>query len=65
MNLIRFVKIFNEKSLNVHQTNKDIQYLLKQIQNEHEKSIKLEKELEHEKTVLEERLQVKFKLFFF
>lgn len=52
--------MFNEKSSNVQQTTEDVQRLLKQIESEHEKATKLEKELEHEKTVLEERLQVSF-----
>lgn len=51
--------MFNEKSSNVQKTTEDVQRLLKQIESEHEKATKLEKELEHEKTVLEERLQVR------
>lgn len=40
-----------------------VQRLLEQIQYQHETASKLEKELHHEKTVLEERLKVilKFK----
>lgn len=49
---------FNEKSSNVFETSRDVERLLKQIGSEHEKAMKLEKELEQEKTVLEERLQV-------
>ena len=56
--LYRFVTIFNEKSLNVYENHQDVQRLLEQIRYQHETAIKLEKELQHEKTVLEERLKV-------
>jgi len=65
--LFRFVTIFNEKSANVYETHQDVQRLLEQIQYQHETASKLEKELQHEKTVLEERLKVfdfDFNLFF-
>jgi hypothetical protein len=52
------VLTFNEKSSNVFETSRDVERLLQQIGSEHEKAMKLEKELEQEKTVLEERLQV-------
>jgi hypothetical protein len=54
----RFVTIFNEKSANVYANHQDVQRLLEQIQYQHETASKLEKELQHEKTVLEERLKV-------
>jgi hypothetical protein len=50
--------MFNEKSADVSRTSDDVQRLLRQIENERDKAAKLEKELEHEKTVLDERLQV-------
>ncbi len=50
--------IFNEKSTNVYDNHHDVQRLLEQIQYQHETALKLEKELQHEKTVLEERLKV-------
>ena len=50
--------IFNEKSANVYENHQDVQRLLGQIQYQHETASKLEKELQHEKTVLEERLKV-------
>ncbi|CAF4591105.1 unnamed protein product, partial [Rotaria sp. Silwood2] len=53
----KFVTIFNEKSLNVYENHCDVQRLLEQIQYQHETASKLEKELQHEKTVLEERLK--------
>jgi hypothetical protein len=56
--LFRFVTIFNEKSANVYETHQDVQRLLEQIQYQHETASKLEKELQHEKIVLEERLKV-------
>ena len=59
----RFVKFINKKSLNFYEMKKDIKLLLKQIHNEHRKAMKLENELEHEKTVLEERLQVNLDWF--
>ncbi len=54
----RFVKIFNEKSANVYENHQDVQRLLEQIQYQHETASKLEKELQHEQIVLEERLKV-------
>ncbi len=54
----RFVKIFNEKSANVYENHQDVQRLLEQIQYQHETALKLEKELQHEQIVLEERLKV-------
>ena len=54
----KFVKIINEKSANVSDNHHDVQRLLAQIQYQHETSKKLEKELQHEKIVLEERLKV-------
>ncbi|CAF4014418.1 unnamed protein product, partial [Rotaria sordida] len=53
----KFVTIFNEKSANVYENHCDVQRLLEQIQYQHETASKLEKELQHEKTVLEERLK--------
>ncbi|CAF4106350.1 unnamed protein product, partial [Adineta steineri] len=53
----KFVKLINEKSSSVHENHCDVQRLLEQIQYQHETSIKLEKELQQEKTVLEERLK--------
>jgi hypothetical protein len=56
--VFRFVIIFNEKSTNVYENHRDVQRLLEQIQYQHETAAKLEKELQHEKIVLEERLKV-------
>ncbi|CAF1148393.1 unnamed protein product [Adineta ricciae] len=53
----KFVKIINEKSANVSDNHHDVQRLLEQIQYQHETSKKLERELQHEKIVLEERLK--------
>ncbi|CAF3502703.1 unnamed protein product [Rotaria socialis] len=53
----KFVTLFNEKSANVYENHCDVQRLLEQIQYQHETASKLEKELQHEKTVLEERLK--------
>ncbi|CAF0842338.1 unnamed protein product [Adineta steineri] len=55
----RFAQNFKQtkKSSNVHENHCDVQRLLEQIQYQHETSIKLEKELQQEKTVLEERLK--------
>ncbi|UJR11505.1 hypothetical protein I4U23_015686 [Adineta vaga] len=53
----KFVKIINEKSASVLENHRDVQRLLEQIQYQHETSKKLEKELQHEKIVLEERLK--------
>jgi hypothetical protein len=50
--------MFNEKSSNVCESHEDVQRLLGQIQYQHETASKLEKELQHEKSVLEERLKV-------
>ena len=50
--------IFNDKSASVYENHCDVQRLLEQIQYQHETASKLEKELQHEKTVLEERLKV-------
>ena len=49
--------IFNEKSGRVFENHNDVQRLLEQIEYQHETASKLEKELQHEKTVLEERLK--------
>jgi len=43
--------------LKVFENHEDVQRLLEQIQYQHETAVKLEKELQHEKTVLEERLK--------
>ncbi len=61
----RFVTIFNEKSANVFENHQDVKRLLEQIQYQHETASKLEKELQHEKTVLEERLKVLISFVFF
>lgn len=51
------MKIFNEKSANAFENHGDVHRLLEQIEYQHETASKLEKELQHEKTVLEERLK--------
>lgn len=51
------MKIFNDKSASVFQNHGDVHRLLEQIEYQHETASKLEKELQHEKTVLEERLK--------
>ncbi len=61
--LFRFVKIFNEKSANVYENHQDVQRLLEQIQSQHETAAKLEKKLQYEKPVFEERLKVLFSFF--
>ena len=54
----RFVSVFSEKSSSIVSTHADVQVLLEQIQCEHDTGVRLEKELEHEKSVLNERLEV-------
>lgn len=54
----RFISVFNEKSTSIVATHADVQSLLEQIQCEHDTSVRLEKDLEHEKSVLNERLEV-------
>jgi hypothetical protein len=61
----RFVTIFNEKSAIVNENHQDVQRLLEQIRYQHETASKLEKELQHEKTVLDERLKVFIYLFIY
>ncbi len=52
-----------QKSADVYENHPDVQRLLEQIQCQHETAAKLEKELQHEKPVFEERLKVLFSFF--
>ena len=58
IDMFRFVSVFSEKSSSIVETHADVQVLLEQIQYEHDTAIRLEKDLEHEKSVLNERLEV-------